>query len=78
MHLDIDARQPVQVEARVLPQPKGQFAGGPPTDLGRGKWNPQRYFKSEGQNTKWAVIAVPPDRVNSPIFLYISVAQRMS
>ncbi|KAL7058070.1 hypothetical protein AAHC03_016943 [Spirometra sp. Aus1] len=58
--LNTNPLTPVKVPARVLPQPQAQFADGQ-MELGRGKWNTQRFFSSPSMPIKWAIVAVPPD-----------------
>ncbi|BHF75075.1 hypothetical protein SprV_0501816900 [Sparganum proliferum] len=58
--LNTNPLTPVKVPARVLPQPRAQFADGP-MELRRGKWNTQRFVDSPNMPIKWAIVAVPPD-----------------
>ncbi|VDN30569.1 unnamed protein product, partial [Dibothriocephalus latus] len=63
LHLDVSAVKPTDVPARVLPQPQAIFHG-QTTILGRGKWNPAPFYRPVGGPTlKWAILAVPPDRM---------------
>ncbi|BHF75221.1 hypothetical protein SprV_0501831600 [Sparganum proliferum] len=57
--LTINPLTPVKVPARVLPQPRAEFGDGS-MELGRGKWNTQRFAVNPNPSIKWAIVAVPP------------------
>ncbi|KAL7060379.1 hypothetical protein AAHC03_09356 [Spirometra sp. Aus1] len=66
LQLEVNAAKPVDVPARVLPQPHAIFHGQTAV-LGRGKWNPGPFYRpGGGQTLKWAILSLPPDRVGFP------------
>uniref|UniRef100_A0A5K3FPG0 PAZ domain-containing protein n=1 Tax=Mesocestoides corti TaxID=53468 RepID=A0A5K3FPG0_MESCO len=59
--LKLPNSKPVTVDARELPQPTGQFQGAP-MSLGRGKWNPLKFYRPASGQVTWAVFATPVSR----------------